>query len=155
MTVRIARFQNCYGPEGTWTGGRDKAPAALCRKVAEVPDGGAVPVWGDGAAIRSYTYVDDMVDGIYRLMGSDLEGLANIGNPEYVSVRELVDIVARVAGKRIKVEWVPGPVGVQSRNFSNARIYTAGWRARVSTLDGIRRTYPWIAAQVLAARAGK
>ena len=155
MTVRIARFQNCYGPEGTWTGGREKAPAAMCRKVAEVEDGGTIPVWGDGTAIRSYTYVDDMVDGIYRLMHSDLEGPTNIGNPEYVSVRELVDIVAEVAGKQINVEWVKGPVGVQSRNFSNARIYTTGWRAHTSTLEGIRRTYPWIEAQVLAARAGK
>ena len=93
MKVRIARFQNCYGPEGTWTGGREKAPAAICRKVAEVPDGGTIQVWGDGTAVRSYTYVDDMVDGIYRLMHSDLEGAANIGNPEYVTVNELVDIV--------------------------------------------------------------
>ncbi len=152
MTVRIARFQNCYGPFGTWTGGREKAPAATCRKVAEVADGGTIPVWGDGTAVRSYTYVDDMVDGIYRLMHSDIEGAVNIGNPEYVTVKELVEITAHVAGKRINVEWVKGPVGVQSRNFSNARIYTTGWRARISTLEGIRRTYPWIEAQVKAAR---
>ena len=113
MAVRIARFQNCYGPEGTWTGGREKAPAAICRKVAEAPDGGTIPVWGDGTAVRSYTYVDDMVDGIYRLMHSDLEGAANIGSPEYVTVKQLVDTVAAIAGKRINVEWVKGPVGVQ------------------------------------------
>jgi len=129
MKVRIARFQNCYGPYGTWTGGREKAPAAICRKVAEVADGGTIPVWGDGTAVRSYTYVEDMVDGIYRLMHSDLEGPANIGNPEYVSVKELVETVAAVAGKRINVEWVKGPVGVHSRNFSNERIYSTGWRA--------------------------
>ena len=153
MTVRIARFQNCYGPFGTWTGGREKAPAAICRKVAEVAEGGTIPVWGDGTAVRSYTYVDDMVDGIYRLMHSDLEGPANIGNPEYVTVKELVDTVAEVSGKRFNVEWVKGPVGVQSRNFSNERIYSTGWHARFSTLEGIKRTYPWIEAQVKAARS--
>jgi len=148
MTVRIARFQNCYGPERTWTGGREKAPAAICRKVAEAPDAGTIPVWGDGAAVRSYTYVDDTVDGIYRLMHSELEGAANIGNPEYVTVKELVETVAEVAGKRINVEWVQGPVGVQSRNFSNERIYSTGWRARVPLVEGIKQTYPWIEAQV-------
>ncbi len=152
MKVRIARFQNCFGPEGTWTGGREKAPAATCRKVAEVPDGGTIPVWGDGTAIRSYTYVNDMVDGIYRLMQSDLEGAVNIGSPEYVSVKELVDIVAAVAGKRINVEWVKGPVGVQSRNFSNERIYSLGWRARYSLRQGISETYPWIERQVAMAQ---
>ncbi len=152
MVARIARFQNCYGPEGTWTGGREKAPAAICRKVAEVEDGGTIPVWGDGTAVRSYTYVSDLVDGVFRLMHSDLEGPANIGNPEYVTVKELVDTVAEVAGKRINVEWVSGPVGVQSRNFSNERIYSTGWHARVPLREGIARTYPWIEAQVKAAR---
>jgi nucleoside-diphosphate-sugar epimerase len=91
-----------------------------------------------------------MVDGIYRLMHSDLEGPANIGNPEYVSVRELVETVAAVAGKRITVDWVSGPVGVHSRNFSNARIYSTGWRARFPLVEGIKRTYPWIEEQVKA-----
>jgi nucleoside-diphosphate-sugar epimerase len=154
MAVRIARFQNCYGPEGTWTGGREKAPAAICRKVAEVDDGGTIEVWGDGTAIRSYTYVDDMTDGIYRLMHSDLEGAVNIGCPQYVSVKELVDTVAEVAGKRIHARYVDGPVGVRSRNFSNARIYSTGWRAQVSLREGIARTYPWIEAQVVRARSG-
>lgn len=152
MTVRIARFQNCYGPEGTWTGGREKAPAAICRKIAEVEDGGTIEVWGDGTAIRSYTYVDDMVDGIYMLMQSDLEGPVNIGCPQYVSVNELVATVAEVAGKTIQVKHVEGPVGVQSRNFSNERIYSIGWRARYYLKDGIARTYPWIEAQVRAAQ---
>jgi GDP-D-mannose 3',5'-epimerase len=152
MQVRIARFQNCYGPEGTWTGGREKAPAALCRKVAEIPDGGTIEVWGDGSAVRSYTYVSDMVDGIYLLMQSDLHGAANIGCPEYVSVDELAQTVARVAGKKIHIKHVEGPVGVQSRNFSNARIYSLGWKPTVSVEEGIRRTYPWIAAQVKAAK---
>jgi len=150
MVVRIARFQNCYGPEGTWRGGREKAPAAICRKVAEVEDGGTIEVWGDGSAIRSYTYVDDMVDGIYRLMHSNLEGAVNIGNPEYVSVNQLVATVAEVAGKQINVRHVEGPIGVHSRNFSNARIYSLGWKAQFPLKAGIERTYPWIESQVKA-----
>jgi nucleoside-diphosphate-sugar epimerase len=152
MNVRIARFQNCYGPEGTWHGGREKAPAAICRKVAEAPDGGTIEVWGDGSAIRSYTYVDDMIEGIYRLMHSDLEGPVNIGSPEYVSVDELVGTVIEVAGKRVRVKHVDGPVGVHSRNFSNERIYSIGWSAKYPLRDGIALTYPWIEAQVRAAR---
>ena len=153
MAVRIARFQNCYGPEGTWTGGREKAPAAICRKVAEVQDGGTIEVWGDGTAIRSYTYISDMVDGIIRLMRSDLGGPVNIGCPQYVSVNELVDAVAVVAGKRIESRHVEGPVGVQSRNFSNARIYSIDWKAKVFLKEGIALTYPWIEEQVRRARA--
>jgi len=152
IQVRIARFQNCYGPEGTWIGGREKAPAALCRKVAEVKDGGTIEVWGDGSAIRSYTYVEDMVEGIYLLMHSDLEGAVNIGCPEYVSVNELADAVMEVAGKKVNIKHVPGPVGVQSRNFSNERIYSLGWRAKFFLKDGISQTYPWIAAQVRKSR---
>src|SRR5437879_2184553 len=101
MAIRIARFQNCYGPEGTWTGGREKAPGAICRKVAEAPVGGTIEVWGDGTAIRSYTYVDDMVDGIRRLTESSIAEPANIGNPAYVSVTQLVQTVAEVAEKAI------------------------------------------------------
>jgi len=153
MQVRIARFQNCYGPEGTWTGGREKAPAAICRKVAEVEDGGTIEVWGDGTAIRSYTYVSDMVDGIHMLMQSDLEGPVNIGSPEYVTVDELVATVIEVSGKEIRVRHVDGPVGVQARNFSNTRIYSLGWWAKVSLKEGIGYTYPWIEAQVKAQRA--
>jgi GDP-D-mannose 3',5'-epimerase len=153
VQVRIARFQNCYGPEGTWTGGREKAPAAISRKVAEVEDGGTIEVWGDGTAIRSYTYVSDMVDGIYMLMQSDLEGAVNIGCPQYVTVDELVATVAEVAGKEIHIKHVEGPVGVQSRNFSNARIYSLGWRAMVFLKEGISLTYPWVEAQVKAQRA--
>jgi len=155
MQVRIARFQNCYGPQGTWTGGREKAPAAICRKVAEAPDGGAIEVWGDGSAIRSYTYVSDMVDGIYRLMQSDLSGPVNLGCPQYVTVDELVATVAEVAGKVIHIKHVAGPVGVQSRNFSNQRAYSIGWRPQVYLKEGISLTYPWVAAQVKATQKAK
>jgi nucleoside-diphosphate-sugar epimerase len=155
MPVRIARFQNCFGPEGTWYGGREKAPAALCRKVAEADAGESIEVWGDGTAIRSYTYVDDMIDGIYRLMQSDLEGPVNIGNPEYVSVTQLVETIADVAGKTVRCEYIDGPVGVHSRNFANDRIYATGWRAQFSLRDGIARTYPWIEQQAAARRAAR
>ncbi|MBM4094345.1 MAG: NAD-dependent epimerase/dehydratase family protein, partial [Planctomycetes bacterium] len=151
MRIRIARFQNCFGPEGTWRGGREKAPAAICRKVAEVDDGGEIEVWGDGSAVRSYTYVDDLVRGIHLLTQSDLEGAANIGLPEYVSVDQLVGVVAKVAGKRVRIRHVDGPVGVQSRNFSNERMYGIGWRPQCSLEYGISRTYPWVEQQVEAA----
>jgi GDP-D-mannose 3', 5'-epimerase len=148
MSVRIARFQNCYGPEGTWTGGREKAPAAICRKIAESIDSQVIEVWGDGTAVRSYTYIDDMTDGIYRLMQSNLEGPVNIGCPEYVSVDELVKVVSDVAGKSVQTKHVPGPTGVQSRNFSNERIYSIGWQPRFYLRDGIGITYPWVEKQV-------
>jgi nucleoside-diphosphate-sugar epimerase len=153
MQVRIARFQNCYGPEGTWMGGREKAPAAICRKIAATEDGGIIKVWGDGSAIRSYTYVDDMVDGIHMLMHSDLHGAVNIGCPQYVSVDELAYTIAEVSGKEIHIEHVEGPVGVQSRNFSNERIYSIGWQAKYYLKDGIAETYPWIEEQVRSALA--
>jgi nucleoside-diphosphate-sugar epimerase len=152
ITVRIARFQNCYGPLGTWDGGREKAPAAICRKVAMAKDGGTIPVWGDGSAIRAYTYVDDLVEGVYVLMQSDLEGPANIGSEEDVTVDELVQTVIDVSGKEIHVEHVEGPMGVQARNFSKERMYSLGWRAKVSLKEGIGRTYLWIEEQVKAQR---
>jgi GDP-D-mannose 3',5'-epimerase len=154
IEARIARFQNCYGPEGAWTGGREKAPAAICRKVAEAEDGGTIEVWGDGAAIRAYTYVDDLVEGVYLLMQSDLEGPVNIGSSQRVTVDELVEAVIEVSDKKISIKHVEGPVGVQARNFSKARIQSLGWQARISLKEGIGRTYAWIAEQVEAARGG-
>jgi nucleoside-diphosphate-sugar epimerase len=152
MKVRIARFQNCYGAEGTWDGGREKAPAAICRKVAQAGEGGEIEVWGDGSAVRSYTHIDDMVEGILLLMHSDLEEPANIGCPEYVSVKGLVETVAGVAGKKIAIKYIDGPVGVQSRNFSNRLIESIGWTSKVSLREGIARTYPWIEQEVIKAR---
>ena len=152
MVIRIARFQNCYGTQGTWTGGREKAPAAICRKIAEIDDGGIIEVWGDGKAIRSYTYIDDMIEGIYQLTHSDLEGPVNIGNPEYVSVDELVECAAAVAGKKVEIKHIDGPVGVQSRNFSNERVYSLGWKAEFPLRAGIEQTYPWIEDQVNKAK---
>ena len=148
MAVRIARFQNCFGPEGTWRGGREKAPAAICRKVAEASDGGEIEVWGDGSAVRSYIYVADLVDGVVRLTRSDLDVPVNIGTAQYVTVDELVHTVADVAAKRISIRHVDGPIGVQSRNFSNRRIESLGWRPQHSLRDGIALTYPWVENQV-------
>ena len=155
MDVKIARFQNCYGPEGTWTGGREKAPAAITRKIAEAQQGGTIEVWGDGSAIRSYIYVDDLIDGIYRLVHSDLSEPANIGSPQYVSVDELVEIVDRISGKNINIEHVPGPVGVQSRNFSNKKIYSLGWWPKYSLEHGMEITYNWVKGQVEKAKGKK
>jgi GDP-D-mannose 3',5'-epimerase len=148
MVVRIARFQNTYGPEGTWQGGREKAPAAFCRKVAEAANGGEIEAWGDGRAMRAYTYIDDLLDGIIRLVHSDLEDGVNIGRQEYVSVDGLVRTVAEVAGKPIRIKHVPGPVGVDARNFRNDRIASLGWTSKISLKEGISRTYPWVKAQV-------
>ena len=152
MVVRLARFQNCFGPEGTWRGGREKAPAALCRKVAEAEDNGTIEVWGDGTASRAFTYIDDMVDGIVTLMQSDLEGGANIGRREYVTVDGLVRHIAEIAGKRIAIRHVEGPVGVKARNFRVDRMGAIGWESKVSLREGLSRTYAWIAAQVEAHR---
>ncbi len=150
MPVRIARFQNTYGPEGTWRGGREKAPAAMCRKIAEVEDGGTIEIWGDGSAMRAYTYIDDLLDGIRMLMDSNLENGINIGRQEYVSVNELVETVAEVAGKRIRIKNVEGPVGVRARNFRIDKVAALGWESRFSLKEGIAQTYPWVEAQVKA-----
>lgn len=148
MVVRIARFQNCYGPFGTWRGGREKAPAALSRKIASIESGGGIEVWGDGTAMRSYTYVDDMVSGILMLMESDLEMPVNIGSDEFVSVNTLVDTISRVSGKEVQVKHIEGPVGVQARNHSFEKIRSIGWEARYSLEDGMRITYDWVQEQV-------
>lgn len=152
ISTRIARFQNCYGPEGTWSGGREKAPAALCRKVAESTNG-QIEAWGDGTAVRSFIFVDDLVTGIRKLMESDIEEPTNIGTREYVSVHELVQIVANVADKRIEPQWINGPVGVQSRNFSNDVIESTGFKPIYSLAAGLAVTYPWIEEQLLASNS--
>lgn len=152
IQTRIARFQNCYGAEGTWTGGREKAPAAFCRKVAEVESGGTVEMWGDGTAVRSFIHVRDMVDAIYTLMHSDLHGAVNIGCPEYVDMNQLAEIVAKVAGKKIKIQHIVGPVGVQSRNFNINKILSTGWVPKIFLEEGIGLTYPWVESQVTKAQ---
>lgn len=151
--IRIARLQNCFGPEGAWDGGREKAPAALCRKIAAAEDGGTIEIWGDGSAVRSYTYIEDTLEGILRVMRSGIEDPVNVGNPETVSVKELVRLIARTAGKTINLRTVPGPVGVEAVYLRHDRLRSTGWTPRFSTEDGIRLTYPWIERQILALRS--
>ncbi len=147
IKIRLARFQNTYGPEGTWHGGREKAPAALSRKIAEAKDGGTIEIWGDGSAMRAYTYIDDLLDGIILLMKSDLKNGVNIGRRQYVSVIELVQTIAEVAGKKINIKHIKGPVGVKARNFRNDLIKSIGWKSSYSLRAGIAKTYPWVKAQ--------
>ncbi len=153
MVVRIARFQNTYGPYGTWNGGREKAPAAMCRKITAVADGGTIDVWGDGTAMRVFTYIDDLIDGIYLLMHSEVKEPTNIGSDERVSVNDLVALVAAVAGKQVSIRHVDGPVGVHARNHSSAKIRSLGWVCRHTLRDGIAKTYPWVREQTLQALA--
>ncbi len=153
--VRIARFQNCYGPSGTWRGGREKSPAALCRKVAEAPNGGTIEVWGDGSAVRSYVYVDDLVRAVIALTRSDIDEPTNIGSREYLTVDDLATMVIEVSGKQLDICHVEGPVGVSSRNFSNDRVESLGWKPEISLREGIERTYRWIEEQVSAMTAAE
>ncbi len=149
LEVRIARFQNCFGPKGTWRDGREKAPAAICRKVAMAEGGGQIEVWGDGTALRTFIYVADLVEGVFILMQSDVREPTNIGTDEQTSVKDLVETAARVAGKRIHPKWVSGPVGVTARYHSTEKIRSTGWRPRYSFEEGMRETYRWIEEQVI------
>jgi nucleoside-diphosphate-sugar epimerase len=153
MKPRIGRFENTYGPFGTWRGGREKAPAALCRKVAMVAEGGEIEAFGDGTAVRAYTYIDDLIGGIRTLVESECDRPTNLGTSEYTTVAELIAAIAAVSGKRFIVRYVPGPVGVRSRNFSKQRIESLGHVSRTPLRDGIRVLYEWIARQVDNARA--
>jgi GDP-D-mannose 3',5'-epimerase len=150
LETRIVRFHNIYGPYGTYDGGREKAPAAMCRKVALANVGGAVEVWGDGLQTRSFCYIDDCVEGIQRIMRSDHRGPLNLGTEEMVSINELVELIAQVSGKTgLTIRHVPGPQGVRGRNSDNARLRDVlGWEPKVTLREGIEPTYRWIAEQV-------
>ncbi len=146
---RIARFHNIFGPEGTWEGGREKAPAALCRKVAEAHDGGVIEIWGDGKQTRSFLYIDECVEGVIRLMRSNFLGPVNIGSDEMVSIDQLARMIIEISEKRLSLEHVPGPLGVRGRNSDNTLIKERlGWAPNQPLREGLRLTYPWIAAQV-------
>ncbi len=151
IEARVGRFQNCYGPYGAWRGGREKAPAALCRKVATAPDGGVIEVFGGGHTIRQFVYVDDLVEAVTTLTRSDERRPTNIGADESVTIVDLVKTIADVAGKNITIDAVDGPLGVESRNFSHDRIRSLGWSPRHTLHAGIAKTYPWIEQQVLEA----
>jgi GDP-D-mannose 3',5'-epimerase len=149
VEVRVARFHNIFGPEGSWTGGREKAPAAICRKVAEAADGGEIEIWGDGKQTRSFLYIDECLEGVRRLMESDFAGPVNIGSEEMVTINQLAGLVAKIAGKQLSVRHIPGPLGVRGRNSDNRLIgEKLGWRPSRPLAEGMEKTYAWISGQV-------
>ena len=154
VQVRIARFHNIFGPDGTWDGGKEKAPAALCRKVAQAPERGEIEIWGDGKQTRSFLYVDECVEGVRRLMESDFTGPVNIGSEEMVTINQLAELVMDVAGKELGIHHIKGPLGVRGRNSDNKLIFEKlGWRPNRPLREGLEKTYAWIANQVEMTRA--
>ena len=150
IETRIVRFHNIYGPRGTYDGGREKSPAALCRKVALAEDGTSIEVWGDGEQTRSFCHVDDCVEGIFRLMHSDYDQPLNLGTERMVSINELAGIVMNIAGKRLSIEHVEGPEGVRGRNSDNTRLREVlGWEPSIGLEEGLAETYRWIEKQLL------
>ena len=149
MEVRVARYHNIYGPEGSWNDGKEKAPAALCRKVAMANNQGEIEVWGDGVQTRSFLYIDDCVDATIALTRSEFEGPVNIGSAEMISINNLALLIADVSGKKITINNIPGPEGVRGRNSDNKLIKEKiGWQPKHTLRDGIEKTYPWIDQQV-------
>jgi GDP-D-mannose 3',5'-epimerase len=149
LQVRIARFHNIFGPQGTWKGGKEKAPAAMCRKVAETPDGGEIEVWGDGSQTRSFLYVDECIEGIVRLTRSDFEGPVNIGSEEIITINDLAKMAIYISGKNITIKNIEGPTGVRGRNSDNKLIQEKlGWAPDYPLIIGLERTYNWINKQV-------
>ena len=149
LAVRVARFHNIFGPEGSWNDGREKAPAALCRKVAEAPPGGEIEIWGDGLQTRSFLAIDECLEGVMRFMTSDFEGPLNIGSAEMVSIDALARMVMEIADKPLAIRHVPGPLGVRGRTSDNRLIQSRlGWAPCRPLRDGLVPTYRWIAAQV-------
>ena len=150
IPVRIARYHNIFGPEGTWNGGREKAPAAICRKVAYLPEqGGTIEVWGDGLQTRSFLFIDECIEATRRLMDSDFIGPVNIGSEEMVTINQLVDTAARVAGKTVEKNHIDGPLGVRGRNSNNDLIREKlNWDYVMSLEEGIFKTYTWIKEQI-------
>jgi GDP-D-mannose 3', 5'-epimerase len=151
IEARIARYHNIFGPEGTWSGGREKAPAALCRKIAIAPDGGSIEIWGDGRQTRSFLYVDECIEGTVRLMRSRFAGPVNIGSDEMVTIDTLADLIMRIAGKELRKKHISGPLGVRGRNSDNRLIREKlGWAPSQRLIAGLEPTYAWIERQVAA-----
>lgn len=149
LNVRIARFHNIFGPEGTWIGGKEKAPAAICRKIAEAPDGGEIEIWGDGKQTRSFLYIDECLEGVRRLMDSDFLGPVNIGSDEMVSINELVQMVMKIAKKQVTIKHIDGPLGVRGRTSDNALIKEKlHWKPTLKLEEGMTKTYAWIEKKV-------
>lgn len=149
LQVRIARYHNIFGPEGTWQGGKEKAPAAICRKVAQCDEGATVEVWGDGQQTRSFLFIDECVEATRRLMDSDFIGPVNIGSEEMVKINQLVKMVSKIANKNIEIKNIPGPVGVRGRNSDNKLIFEKlGWQPSDPLIKGLEKTYIWIQSQI-------
>ena len=149
MQTHVARYHNIFGPEGTWDGGREKAPAAICRKVAMARSGDEIEIWGDGQQTRSFLYIDECLEGTTRLLRSRFSGPVNIGSEEMVTINNLVDVVADIAGKSLGKRHIPGPQGVRGRNSDNRLIAEKlGWKPSQPLRQGLERTYGWIEAQV-------
>lgn len=148
IEVRVARFHNIFGTLGTWTGGREKAPAAICRKVAEAPDGGEIEIWGDGRQTRSFLYIDECLDGIRRLTDSDFTGPVNLGSEEMVTINQLAEMTIAISGKTLSLRHIKGPLGVRGRNSDNRLIRERlGWAPSRPLLEGMRKTYDWISGE--------
>ncbi len=152
IQVRVARFHNIFGPEGTWTGGREKAPAAMCRKVAEASKNGSIEIWGDGKQTRSFLYIDECLEGVRRLMDSDFSGPVNIGSEEMVTINRLAELVMNIAEKNLSIQHIAGPLGVRGRN-SDSRLIgeRLGWKPSRPLREGLEKTFSWISAQVRVA----
>jgi nucleoside-diphosphate-sugar epimerase len=149
MEVRIARFHNIFGPLGTWTGGREKAPAAVCRKVAEALDGDEIEIWGDGEQTRSFLYIDECLEGTLRLMRSNQGGPFNIGSEEMVTINQLAAMAMEIAGKKLRLKHIRGPLGVRGRNSDNRLIsQSLGWAPSRPLREGMEKTFAWIDQQV-------
>lgn len=149
LNVRIARFHNVFGPMGAYDGGREKAPAAICRKVAMAPPNGAIEIWGDGEQTRSFLYIDDCLDGVEALMASECREPVNIGSDEMVSINDLAKMTMDVAGKKLTIKHIDGPLGVRGRNSDNTFAKAViGWSPKIPLRDGIEKTYRWVESQV-------
>ncbi len=150
MECRVARYHNIFGPEGTWEGGKEKAPAATCRKVAAAADGDTIQVWGDGLQTRSFLYIDECIEGTVRLLRSNFQGPVNIGSDEMITINDLARMVIELSGKDIHIENIPGPTGVRGRNSDNRLIRKElGWAPEEPLRKGMERTYAWIAEQLM------
>jgi len=149
ISIRIARFHNIFGPEGSWNDGREKAPAAFCRKVAEAQDGGEIEMWGDGKQTRSFLYIDECLEAVMRLMKSNFIGPINIGSEEMVTINKLAETVMDITGKKVRIKHIPGPLGVRGRNSDNQLIRDKlGWEPKYPLRDGLKKTYLWIEKQI-------
>jgi len=149
MDVHIARFHNIFGPYGTWEGGKEKAPAAMCRKVAEACDGGEIEIWGDGEQTRTFLYIDECIEGVMRFMDSNATGPVNIGSDELISINGLARMAMEIAGKNLAFKHIPGPLGVRGRSSDNSYIrQVLAWQPTTKLIDGMRPTYQWIVGEV-------